>query len=219
MKKPPELTPEKEAQFARLSKMLNKIKPEYVPADDAFKTWWKETGQPTVLDQYLSELRRYDQAEPRILGFMENGSMGVVKLNDIFDGKWGDAPSKDATAAVHAVSARAPGTLCACFVSETWMVRPKSAEEMEKWRGKSYATHPDREEAITISSLKYNWDTNHMMQLMTIAEVIKVFANPRTPRTWRETKYGEIKVIDPRGGGDRFEGRFVPSDKGDDNDG
>ena len=114
---------------------------------------------------------------------------------------------------MHEIATRPPGTLCACFVSETWMVQSTNEEDYKQWRGKNLKDHPERKEAITISALKYDWNTNHLMQLFVIVEVLKVFAHPRLPRHYMETKLGEIKVIDPVGGKDVFKGRFIPSDK------
>ena len=207
------MTNKKFKKIDKLAAILKHIKPEHAPADDAFKDWFAKTAQPTILDQCLSELRRHDGFPPRIIGFMEGGTTGVVNVADPFKGNWGNNLSKDITAYVHEMSARVPGTLAACFISETWILRDLSAEEYEPWRGKSFKDHPDRAEGVSISALRYNWDTNLLMQLFVTVEVLKVFAHPRLPRHYMETKYGEIKVIDPVGGKDVFKGRFIPSDK------
>ena len=94
----PRMTAEEREQIELIARKLSSIKPEHAPASDAFKAWFADKAQQTILYQYLSELRRNDQAAPRILGFMEDGSMGTINLSDAFDGEWGDQRSKDMTA-------------------------------------------------------------------------------------------------------------------------
>ena len=204
-----------------LRAMMEEIVPEHVPASEEFKKWFAEKCQPVVLDQCLSELRRNDMVPPRIMGFMDDGTMGIVNLLDTFP-TWGDAFTKNVTAKVHVMSARTPGATCSCFISETWVVKVKKEdvkdieEAWDKHKDQNLEDHPERAESVTISALKYSWETNHMMQLFVVAEVLKVFGE-RTPTAVAGTQLGEIIVVDPLMQGRHiFKGRFIPSSKGDD---
>jgi hypothetical protein len=200
-----------------LLKVLEQLKPVPSPCAPEVREWWDKTALPLLRDQSLSELRRNDDYPPRIMGFMEGGGMGVVNVSEAMGGEWGSVLSKDITAHIHRIAAVVPGTYASVFCSEAWGLRANKAGEFERQREKypSLGDHPDAYEMVVFQMLHYERETNRMMQLSTMIEILKVFAARRTPHTWLHTKLADkVDTTDPldTSKGATMTGRFVFGD-------
>lgn len=181
-------------------------KPPLVKASDDCHRYLNETILPKLKDQVLSELRRNNGIAPRLIGFMDDGSLGIVDLSKALPVPWGDARTKDTTAFVHQLAARVPGVTASVFCSETWLLR--GIEPGQKPR--DISDHPDREEAVMFNTLFFQREANTMMQLMAMVLVIKVLGHNTSPKAWRDTQFGETaQTIDPGDHPDINVGRFV----------
>lgn len=201
---------QREKALAVLKSLMEHMKDvKAAPCSPEQKKWWLDTALPTLKDQALSELRRNDEFKPRLIGFMEGGTMGIIDVAKATGGAFGDSRSKDATAKVHQTSAMIPGTKASVFCTEVWMVHSDSPIDRKKYP--NYGDHPDREEAMQFNMLHYDWDTNTMMQLLTSVMVVKVLGVNRSPAVWRDTKYGREITLDPHNPeeGHRQIGRFI----------
>ena len=70
--------------------------------------------------------------------------------------------------------------------------------------------HPDRYEVLMFQMLHYERETNTMMQLSTMIEILKVLGMPRRRSMWAGTKLDDKTVTtDPLFGEGRMEGRFI----------
>jgi len=182
--------------------------PKPVPASDAIRSYLNDKILPELKDQFLSELRRKNGFSPRLIGFMDDGSMGIIDVGKAMDVDWGGRGTKEATAAVHRIASILPGVRASVFCVEMWtLAKPlESHEEMPK----DIADHPDRQEGVMFNLLHYDRATNSMMQLMVIVEVIKVLGHNLSPDAWKHTEFGETKIIDTNAEYARgTKGRFI----------
>lgn len=200
-------------EAAELMEFLRTLKPKAAPASDEIKQWWNDKALPTLRAQALSELHRHDQFSPRLMGFMKGGGMGVIDVGKAVGGNWGSAHSKDATAFIHKLTALVPGTHASVFCSEAWALGAKSSGEMDRNSEKypNLGDHPDRYEVMMFQMLHYEVETNTMMQLSTMIEILKVLGLPRHRGMWAGTNLSDkIMTTDPLfGEGGRMEGRFI----------
>ena len=203
---------ERDKAAMRMLEILRSLKPKAAPASDEIKAWWDNTGLPTLKAQMLSELHRNDTIPPRLVGFMKNGDMGIIDISKATGGHWGSQRSKDATAFVHKVAALTPGTLASVFCSEAWSLRAQTHEELDRNYEKypNLGDHPDRIEVLMFQMLHYEPETNSMMQLSTMIEILKVLGEPRRRSMWAGTKLADkADTTDPLFGEGRMTGRFV----------
>lgn len=205
--------------------LANLPKPEFAPCSQEVRDWFVNQKLPVLKDQALSELRRNGEFRPVLIGFMANGSMGVVDIAEATHGLFGHAATKDAVAMVHRIGAMAPGTYASVFCCESWILTRQKGDTgfEEALKGKqSIHNHPDREEAMMFNMLHYEWETNRMMQLSVMNKLIKVLGANPSPAAWRDTKYDEFELItDPMvrtKDGPGMLGRFVVSDPENKND-
>lgn len=192
-----------------LAFLKSQPKPKPVVASDECRTYFNETVLPICERQALSELMRKNETVPRLMGFMDDGTMGMIDVGKAM-GSFGDARTKEATAVIHQLSARIPGVTASVFCVEAWTLREglKPGVEMPK----SLANHPDRSEAIMTNMIYYQKADHTVMQLMGLREVIKVLGHNTSPSAWRDTKFGTLDIIDPNdtsGGIKKMTGRFV----------
>lgn len=196
---------------------LNKL-PEPVPtkATPEFRKYFDDTVVPVLKDQALSELRRTDQFDPRLISFMDDGSMGIIDIGAAMGGNFGSAQSKEITARIHQFSAKVPGVNVVVFCCETWMLhssvdKPIPEEVMQK----SIANHPDRKEAMMFNALHFDPKTGAMYQLIAMFEVLKVLGADRSFKAWQGTVYGDTTIVtDPMDEDVRpaMKGRFIVGD-------
>lgn len=195
---------------------------EPVPCSPAMRAWWETKALPTLRDTALSSLRRHGSYPPHLIGFMDDGNLGIQNLGDMFakmGHQWGDAVSKDITAKVHQMSAGIPGTIASVFCSEVWTLaanNPENAKIVDTRA--SIADHPEREEALMFSMLHFDWGRATMMQLTTMVPVLKVLGQNVSPEQWKHTTLGKESTIDPNSGEGKMEGRFIFGNKPDDDD-
>jgi len=212
----------REPNSQMLFEMLKSIKPTPTACSPEVREWWEKTALPTLQAQALSELHRNDEMPPRIMGFMKDGSTGIVDVVKATGGNWGNIPSKDATAFVHKIAAMVPGTYASVFCVEAWALRASEKGEFDRDREKypNLGDHPDRYEVVMFQMLHYDVEANTMMQLATMIEVIKVLGHNRSRQVWRDTKFGEVNTTDPLAGdaGQRMTGRFIFGDPENPND-
>src|SRR5262245_33770380 len=116
----------------RLMAMLSKQKIKAGPATPELRKWWAETALPLLKDQMLSELRTYDGFPPKLVGFMKDGTIGVIDVSKATKGMWGNIASKNATAVTHEISARIPSTKGVAFCVETWKLGSNSKGEFDR---------------------------------------------------------------------------------------
>jgi hypothetical protein len=182
-------------------------RPKPVVASDECRTYLTETVLPITERQALSELMRKNEMVPRLMGFMDDGSMGTIDVSKAM-GSFGDARTKQATAVIHQLSARIPGVRASVFCVEAWALR-EGAEGYKP--GTSLADHPDRIEVIMTNMIYYVRLDHTVMQLMAMREVIKVLGHNTSPSAWQDTKLGKLTIIDPqdRSDGKSMTGRFV----------
>jgi len=204
---------EREKEALKLLNMLKSLKPKPAPASDEIKAWWDKIGLPTLKAQALSELHRSDGIPPRLIGFMKGGGgMGVIDVSEATGGEWGSRRSKDATAFVHRIAAMTPGTYASVFCSEAWGLRASSSGELDRQYDKypSLGDHPDRYEILMFQMLHYEYETNSIMQISTMIEILKVLGEPRRRSMWAGTKLAdEVTTTDPLFGEGKMTGRFV----------
>lgn len=198
-----------------LLEMLRSIKPKLVPCSQEVRDWWEKTALPTLKAQALSELQRNDEFMPRLVGFMKDGTMGVVDVASATGGTFGSAASKDATAVIHKVAAMVGGTYASVFCVEAWALHSSGKDGLKREVDKypNLGDHPDRSEVVMFQMLHYEVENNTMMQLQTMVETIKVLGANRSRAAWRATKFGQEEITDPLGGGElRLKGRFIVGD-------
>lgn len=206
-----------------LLEMLKSIKPKPTTCSPEVREWWEKTALQTLKRQALSELWRNDEYSPRIMGFMKDGTMGIVDITKAL-GTFGDVRSKNATAFVHKIAALVPGTYASVFCTEAWALRGSGGKEnFDRQRDKypDLGDHPDRHEVLMFNMLHYDVDTNAMMQLATMIEVIKVLGANRSRKAWRDTNLGEDMTTDPLAPGPdgmKMTGRFIFGDAENPND-
>ena len=199
----------------KLLDMLRSIKPKPVPVTSEVREWWEKTALPTLKAQALSELHRYDEFHPRLIGMMENGSMGIVDVAKATGGVFGSRRSKNATAFVHQIAALVPGTYASVFCVEAWALHGKGHKELDRNIEKypNLGDHPDRHEVMMFQMLHYEVKDNTMMQLSTYVEILKVLGANRSREAWRGTTLGEETTTDPVGSNElRMTGRFIFGD-------
>src|SRR5882672_1739650 len=197
--------------------MLRTIKPTAVACSQEIQDWWNTKALPLLRTQALSELHRNDEFKPRIVGFMKDGTMGVVDVSSATGGEWGSVASKEATAFIHKIAALVPGTYASVFCSEAWALRANSKGELNRQNDKypNMGDHPDRDEVMMFQMLHYEIEANTMMQQSTMIEILKVLGANRSRETWRHTKLSDdVKTSDPHSGkeGYRMTGRFIFGD-------
>ena len=197
----------------RIIDILNTLpRPKPVPCSAAIRAWWESTALPLLKDQALSELRRNDAYPPRLIGFMDDNSMGMIDVGKAFGAvPWGDGRSKDITARVHQLSARIPGVKAAVFCSEAWAATLKGRRREDLPDNLGDWHDPDRKEVMMWSMLHHDWSDNTMMQLQTMVDVLRVLGTRRSRTTWAETKYGTATTDDPMTV--MTKGRFIYNDK------
>ena len=88
---------------------------------------------------------------------------------------------------------------------------PDSSGELDRNYEKypNLGDHPDRYEILMFQMLHYEPETNSMMQLSTMIEILKVLGEPRRHSMWAGTKLGDETTTDPLFGEARMSGRFV----------
>jgi len=197
--------------------MLRTIKPTATPTSQEVHEWWDKTALPLLRSQALSELHRNDEFLPRIIGFMKDGTMGVVNVSEATGGNWGNLASKDATAFIHKIAAMVPGTMASVFCVEAWSLRANAKDELDRQSDKypNLGDHPDRSEVVMFQMMHYDPDSNTMMQLVTMIEVLKVLGAKRSRAMWQHTKLAdEVVTTDPHSGKDGYTmtGRFIFGD-------
>lgn len=182
-------------------------RPKPVIASAECRAYFTETVLPVCEPQALSELMRKNQANPRLMGFMDDGSMGLIDVGKAMGG-FGDARTKQATSAIQQLAAILPSVRASVFVSEVWTLR-ENAKEMEI--PKNFADHPDRDEAVMVNMLYYVRPDHTIMQLLGLLPTIKVLGQNTSPRAWRDTKFGPVKIIDPndKSDGKSMRGHFI----------
>lgn len=201
----------------RLFDALRTIKPVASPCSPEVRDWWDKTALPTLRDQALSELRRNDEFPPRLIGFTKGGDMGVVDVSKATGGDWGSARSKDATALIHKIAALVPGTFASVFCAEAWGLRANSKGELDRNHEKypNLGDHPDACEMMMFNMLHYERESNRMMQLNTMIEMLKVLGAKRSREAWQGTKLADkVETVDPLDtkDGPAMRGRFVFGD-------
>lgn len=198
--------------------LKNAPKPKLVKANSSCTSYFHSKVLPYAHDHVLSELRRHNGTPPRLLGFMDDGSVGIVNIQDAIQSIMTefDARAKDGVALIHKLGALIPGVLASVFMSEAWTLPETYKGQREGIR--NLADHPDREECVVINMLYYHRSDHTMMQLMGLLPIIKVLGVDTSPKAWRETVFGKLRLIDPgdREGGREASGRFVFDDGGDD---
>lgn len=175
------------------------------PASQEIRDYF-ESVLPTLTGHALSELCRTNASAPRLVGFMADGSMGIINIADALGG-FGDLRSKNVTAVTHKLGAITPGCKASVFCVETWIVESK----LDDAAPDGISDHPDREDAMMFNLLHYEPATGELMQLIALLKVLKVFSARPDRTTWAGTTFGPCKIIDPMV--DRMTGRFVASDR------
>jgi hypothetical protein len=189
-------------------------RPKAVAASPECRAYFAETVLPLCERQALSELTRKNEAAPRLMGFMDDGSMGLIDVSKAM-GSFGDARTKQATAVIHKLAALLPGVRASVFCVEAWvlhqdLVKGANVEETVK-KHSNIADHPDRTEAIMINMLYYIQPDHTVMQLIGMLPILKVLGHNLSRDAWRSTKFGPVDITDPvdATGGKRMEGRFI----------
>lgn len=213
-KERPKLDPKVQSEIVKYLKSLPP--PVAAPASAAMRSHFETVVLPVLKAQALSELQRNNEFKPRIISFMDDGSIGIVDVSSALGGNWGTAHSKETTARVHRFSTMVPGVNIAVFCVEAWSLRKdKPTDEDLKMPTKSIHDHPDRTENMMFTALHYERETGEMMQLVAFIEVIKVLGARPSSEMWRHTKYGGATIIDPMSpekDGMAMKGRFVAGD-------
>lgn len=205
------------AEQKQIREYLSRLpKPVPTKATPEFRKYFDETVVPVLKDQALSELRRTDQFSPRLISFMDDGSMGIVDIGAAMGGNFGSAQSKEITARVHQFSAKVPGVNVVVFCCETWMLHSTKEQPIpEEVMKKSIADHPDRKEAVMFNALHFDPKTGAMYQLIAMFEVLKVLGADRSFMAWQGTVYADATMVsDPMGepGQPAMKGRFIVGD-------
>lgn len=209
-----------EADMMAMAAILDSMPlPKTAPASAAARDFL-DKHLPALRNQALSALISKGEYAPQLLGYMDDGSLGIIDVSRATGGSFGDARSKDAVAYVHRKSLLIPSVRASVFCVEAWSVstKAKTPEEAEteraKW-GKDLSKHPDRTETVMFNMLYKGVDdigNERIMQLCAFFPVNKVMS--KSGPVHKYTTLGEPTIVDPndpgQSGAKSMQGRFIP---------